>query len=326
MALRRPILIPVAAATAILIADAGMAFACCNNYAEFAAYCRAQGGVPSVGAVCSEAPSSGSASGGSGLSANQQLMMGLATSLAAGFVQALQEEQAARARVRAAEMAAAAAEVAAYQAAERARADERHRRLMSNLKDLAETRLVPKREEGTETLRLKVGDDYFGGTERTVVLKRNDAVVAAAPLIPEAASEPIGVSAVDQSPIGRIFAAYHQAADNHAKAELKHQQLEEEKTLAARIREEAQKKHDEQKAQAATIPVDQSEAKKAEDDKLAEAERLLQQAIAFDDKATQDLSAAKADVARTKADLDLADQKRVTAERDLAQAAPGPSN
>lgn len=127
---------------------------------------------------------------------------------------------------------------------------------------------------------------------------------------------------VDQSQMGKIRADYHHAADEYAKADLRRQQLEEEKKLAERIRREAEKKYQERQRQAALIPKDQP-AKQVEDDKLAEAEKLLKQATDLDQKATQDLDKAKQDLKQAKLDLDRTEKARDKAEKSLAQAEQG---
>lgn len=128
---------------------------------------------------------------------------------------------------------------------------------------------------------------------------------------------------VDNLQMDKVKADYYQAIDEYAKANLRRQQLEEEKKMAERIRQEAEKRYREQQAHIALIPQDQPAAKQEEDDKLAEAEKLLKQATDMDEKATQDLSKAKQNLEQVKLDLDRAEKAGADAVKSFTQTEPG---
>lgn len=127
---------------------------------------------------------------------------------------------------------------------------------------------------------------------------------------------------VDQPQMDKIRDDYHHAADEHAKADLRRQQLEEEKKLAERIRKEAEKKYQEQQRQAALVPENQP-AKQEEDDKLAQAQKLLDEATSLDNNAGKNLDQAKRDVEETKRELGKREKARDQAEKNLPQANVG---
>ncbi len=304
------------------------AYACCSNYAEFAAHCRAQGGVPGFGATCT--PQAGGSSGGSSsysggrASSNQQLMLGLAGALGTAFGNSLREQEANRAQARQQEMERAAEEMARFQAAEQVRLKEleaRHQKLLSHLKGgLGNTELGLKRY-GSGTLELKTGTAMFGQSNATGPFEYGKETAGLTLKMPDAPPTPTG-KVVDVATMDKVWQDYYQAADKAAQADLRRQQLEDEKKLAERIRKEAEKKYQEQQRQAASIPKDQP-AKQEEDDKLAEAEKLLNQATDLDRKATQDLDQAKQDLKQAKLDLDRTEKERTKAEKSLAQAEQG---
>ncbi|NOS79305.1 MAG: hypothetical protein HOP35_15310 [Nitrospira sp.] len=305
------------------------AYACCRNYAEFAEQCRAQGGTPGMGATCTPKSSSGSSGGfsgysGGGASSNQQLMMGLAGALGAAFADSLKTQEANQALARQQEMERAAVEMARFQAEEQERMrqlEARHQKLLSSLKGgLGNTELGLKRME-SGTLELKGGTAMFGESNATGTLKYGNETAGLALKMPDAPPTPTG-KVVDMATMDKVWQDYHQAADKAAQADLRRLQLEEEKKLAERIRKEAEKKYQEQQRQAASIPKDQP-SKQAEDDKLAEAEKLLNQAMDLDRKATQDLDQAKQDLKQAKLDLDRTEKDRAKAEKSLAQAEQG---
>lgn len=306
------------------------AYACCSNYAEFAAHCRAQGGVPGFGATCTP-QAGGSSSGrsgfsGGGASSNQQLMMGLAGALGAAFADSLNAQEANRAQARQQEMERAAVEMARFQAEEQERMrqlEARHQKLLNNLKGgLGNTELGLKRY-GSGTLELKTGTAMFGQSNAIGTLKYGEETTGLALKMPDAPPTPTG-KVVDMATLDQISQAYYQAADKAAQADLRRQQLEEEKQLAERIKKEAEKKYQEQQQRATLIPKDQ-QAKQEEDDKLAEAEKLLNQATDLDRKATQDLDQAKQDLKHAKLDLSRTEKERTKAEKSLAQAEQGQS-
>lgn len=313
--------------TTVLTATAEAA--CCRNYTEFAQQCYAQGGIPGMGATCTPQSGSGSSGGfsgysGGGASSNQQLMMGLAGALGAAFADSLKTQEANQALARQQEIERAAVEMARFQAEEQERMrqlEARHQKLLSSLKGgLGNTELGLKRME-SGTLELKGGTAMFGESNATGTLKYGNETVGLALKMPDAPPSPTG-KVVDVATMDKVWQDYHQAADKAAQADLRRQQLEEEKKLAERIRKEAEKKYQEQQRQAASILKDQP-SKQAEDDKLAEAEKLLNQAMDLDRKATQDLDQAKQDLKQAKLDLDRTEKERAKAEKSLAQAEQG---
>ncbi len=301
------------------------ALACCRNYEEFAAQCRAQGGIPGFGATCK--PQSGGGSGGGlsgysgrGSSANQQ-MLGLASALGAAFADSLREQEANRAQARQQEMERAAEEMARFQAEEQERMrqlEARHQKLLSSLKGgLGHTELGLK-GMGAHSLDLKIGDTYFGNKEQHVTITEGRESAGLSLKMTEPPPTP-QAKPVDPAILDKVWQDYYQAADKAAQADLRRQQLEEEKKLAERIKKEAEKKYQEQQRQAASIPKDQP-AKQEADDKLAQAEKLLNQATDLDRKATQDLDQAKQDLKQAKLDLDRTEKERAKAEKSLAQS------
>lgn len=305
------------------------AYTCCSNYAEFAAQCRAQGGIPGMGATCKPQSDGGSSGGsssypGGGSSSNQQLMMGLAGALGAAFADLLREQDANRAQVRQQEMERAAEEMALFQAAEQVRMKEleaRHQKLLSNLKGgLGHTELGLKRYE-SGTLELKTGTKMFGQSNATGPFDYGKETAGLTLKMPDVPPAPTG-KVVDVATIDKVWQDYYQAADKAAEADLRRQQLENEKKIADQIRQEAEKKVKEQQARVAVIPKEQPN-RKEEDDKLAEAEKLLNQATDLDNKATQDLGKAQQDVKQAKLDLDRSEKERVKAEKSLTQAEQG---
>jgi len=305
------------------------AYACCRNYEEFARQCHAQGGVPGFGATCTPRGGGGSSGGfsdysGGGASSNQQLMMGLAGALGAAFIDSLNAQEASRAQARQQEMERAAEEMARFQAAEQVRLKEleaRHQKLLSTLKGgLGNTELGLKRY-GAGTLELKTGTAMFGQPNATGTLQYGENMSGLTLKMQDAPPVPTG-KVVDVATMDKVWQDSYQAADKAAQADLRRQQLEEEKKLAEQIRKEAEKKYQEQQRQAASIPKDQP-AKQEADDKLAEAEKLLNQAMDLDRKATQDLDQAKQDLKQAKLDLDRSEKERTKAEKNLAQAEQG---
>lgn len=303
--------------------------ACCRNYEEFAAQCRAQGGIPGMGATCKPQSGSGSSGGfsgysGGGASSNQQLMMGLAGALGAAFADSLKTQETNQAFARQQEMERAVVEMARFQAEEQERMrqlEARHQKLLSSLKGgLGNTELGLKRME-SGTLELKGGTAMFGQSNATGTLKYGEEASGLALKMPGATPTPTG-KVVDVATMDKAWQDYYQASDKAAQADLRRQQLEEEKKLAERIRKEAEKKYQEQQQQTASIPKDQP-AKQEADDKLAEAEKLLNQATDLDRKATQDLDQAKQDLKQAKLDLDRTEKERAKAEQSLAQAEQG---
>ena len=301
------------------------ALACCRNWEEFSAACRAQGGVPAYGAVCNP-PSGGGLSGGSsgysgGRSSSNQQMLGLASALGSAFVNSLKEQDAARAQKRQQDMEQAAVEMARFQAEEQERMrqlEARHQKLLSSLKGgLGNTELGLKRME-SGTLELKGGTAMFGQSNATGTLKYGEETSGLALKMPDAPPVPTS-KVMDMATMDKVQQDYYQAADKAAQADLRRQQLEEEKKLAERIKKEAEKKYQEQQQQAASIPKDQP-AKQEADDKLAQAEKLLNQATDLDKKATQDLDQAKQDLKQAKLDLDRTEKERAKAEKSLVQA------
>ena len=302
-------------------------YACCSNYAEFAAQCRAQGGVPGMGATCKPQSGGGSSSGsgysGGGSSSNQQIL-GLAFALGTALGESFKQQEADRAQARHQEMERAAEEMARFQAAEQERIRQleiRHQKLLSSLKGgLGNTELGLKRY-GSGTLELKTGSKLFGESNATGPFEYGKETAGLALKMPDAPPTPTG-KVVDVATMDKVWQDYYQAADKAAEADLRRQQLENDKEMADQIRQEAEKKVKEQQARVAVIPKEQPN-RKEEDDKLAEAEKLLNQATDLDNKATQDLDKAKQDLQQAKLDLDRTEKERTKAEKSLAQVEQG---
>ena len=260
---------------------------------------------------------------GGGSSSNQQIL-GLAFALGSAFGESLKQQEADRAQARQQEMERAAEEMARFQAAEQVRLKEleaRHQKLLSNLKGgLGNTELGLKRY-GTGALEMKSGTAMFGQSNATGPFEYGKETAGLTLKMPDAPPTPTG-KLVDVATMDKAWQDYYQAADKTAQADLRRRQLEEEKALTERIKREAEKKYQEQQQQAASIPKDQP-AKQEADDKLAEAEKLLNQAMDLDRKATQDLDQAKQDLKQAKLDLSRTEQERTKAEKSLTQAEQG---
>jgi len=214
-----------------------------------------------------------------------------------------------------------------YEAEQQRLAAEReakHRQLLGALRgSLGNTELGLKGME-SHTLELKTGTAAFGiPSNPSGHMKVGEETAGLSLKMPEEPKVPVG-KPVDAATMDKVWADYHHAADEYAKADLRRQELEQEKTMADQIRREAEKKVKEQQARIAVIPNEQPN-RKEEDDKLAKAERLLQQATDLDQKATQDLDKAKQDLKQAKLDLDRTEKERAKAEKSLAQAEQGQS-
>lgn len=266
-------------------------YACCRNVEEFNRQCYAQGGIPGFGATCKPKSSGGSNGGSSysgGRSSSNQQMLGMANALGAAFGEALRQQEADRAQARQQEMERASIEMARFQAEEQERMrqlEARHQKLLGSLKGgLGNTELGLKRME-SGMLELKSGTAMFGQSNATGTLKYGEETTGLTLKMPEAPPTPTG-KVVDMATMDKVWQDYYQAADKAAQADLRRQQLEEEKQLAERIKKEAEKKYQEQQQRSALIQKDQP-AKQEADDKLAEAEKLLNQATDLDRQATQ---------------------------------------
>lgn len=269
--------------------------------------------------------SGGGSSGysGGGSSSNQQIL-GLAFALGSAFGESLKQQEADRAQARQQEMERAAEEMARFQAAEQVRLKEleaRHQKLLSNLKGGLGNMELGLKRYGFGTLELKTGSKLFGESNATGPFEYGKETAGLTLKMPHTPPTPIG-KVVDVAAIDKVWQNYYQAADQMAQADLRRQKLEDEKKLAERIRKEAEKKYQEQQEQAASTPKDQP-AKQEANDKLAEAEKLLNQAMDLDQKATQDLDKAQQDLKQAKLDLDRTEKERAKSEKSLAQAEQG---
>ena len=279
--------------------------------------------------------------GGLGSGNVDQFIGGIGAAAAAGILNDLfngdQGQNAAHEAERAARVAEEAAAIARGQEREREIFQEqvrvRHEKILGSLKGgLGNTELGMKPYE-SGTLELKTGSALFGVSPARGTLQPGEGVVVVdgkgtgdiTIKMPEVPTVPEG-KPIDPSKLDKVWADYTKAADDYAQADLRRQQLEEEKKLAERIRQEAEKKLADLKQQAAQraamLPKEQP-AMPEEDDKLAEAEKLLDQATDLDNKATQDLDKAQQDVKQAKIDLDRTEKERTKAEKSLAQAEQG---
>ena len=279
--------------------------------------------------------------GGLGSGNANQFIGGIGAAAAAGILNDLfngdKGQNVARQAERAAHAAEEAAAIARGQEREREIFQEqvrvRHEKILGSLKGgLGNTELGMKPYE-SGALELKTGSALFGKSPARETLQPGAGIVVVdgkgtgdiaikmpdAPPVPEA-------KPIDQSKFDKVWADYTKATDDYAQADLRRQQLEDQKKLAERIRQEAEKKLAELKQQAAqraaALPEEQP-AMPEEDGKLAEAEKLLNQATDLDKKATQDLDKAQQDLKQAKLDLDRTEKERTKAEKSLAQAEQG---
>ncbi|MDH4096745.1 MAG: hypothetical protein OEU87_00400 [Nitrospira sp.] len=186
--------------------------------------------------------------------------------------------------------------------AEQARvAQERHQKLMGSLKGQLGASFDGRPSSlGTTTLQLKSGTALFGippsNPTGTLLLDDTGGAVTAGELmakLPEAPPTPLGRS-VNQA-TEKAWEGYLAALKQKSQADTRLKQMEDEHRMIEKLRAEAEKKTQEQKARVTVIPPDQPEQRKIEDDKLAEAEKLFLEAIKLEEDATKNLVAAKKD-------------------------------
>jgi hypothetical protein len=299
------------------------ALACCRNAAEFATMCQRQGMSVQYNPPRCVPLSGSSISRGGGGSPNQQLMMGLAGLLGDALADSLNNQEAARQQDRQREMEEAAAAMLRFEQEEKLRM-EKHRQLLSNLKgSLGGTELGMK-GLGTQPLELKGGTDFFGTSLPSgTITEGKESIGLSLKMLDESAIPVPQAKPVDAATMDKVWQDYYQAAEQMAGIELRRRQLEVEQGMVKQIRQEAEKKYQEQQARVAVIPKEQPN-RKEEDDKLAEAERLLQQATNLDNQAARDLEQTKRDAEKAKADMDRAEHERNTQEKSLAQAGKEP--
>jgi hypothetical protein len=197
-------------------------------------------------------------------------------------------------------------------AQELAERERKHQQLLSKLKgSLGGTELGMKRI-GSESLQLKSGTALFGRSANpTGTLLQEVPVTAGVPNLPEPAAvegRPANPGLVQATE--KAWDEYLAAVQRRNQAEARLKQAESEQRMIEQLRREAEKKLQEQRARVAVIPPDRPEEKKAEDDKLAQAEKLLNEAIKLDEDATKDLTDAKKDAEGAKAALVESEKKK----------------
>lgn len=285
---------------------------------EYAKWCQAQGGTINNQGGLGCIPG-GSSSGSGGYTSRQQAALGLAGAFGSALGNAFRQGMEANARQaemnrmqRAWEMEQERIRLEEERKREQEERERKHQLLMSNLKNsLGRTELGFKRMDAQD-LKLKSGSDLFGRPSNPSGLTQREAPVDAG--LPPLA-EPKTVEGRPVNP-GLVQATekawddYLAALQRNNKAETRLRQLENEHRMIEKLRAEAEKKTQEQKARVAVIPPDQPEQRKAEDDKLAQAEKLLQEAIKLDEDATKDLADAKKDAEDAKAALAESEKKK----------------
>jgi hypothetical protein len=285
---------------------------------EYAKWCAAQGGtinnVGGLGCVPGNA-----SSGIGGLSSQQQAALGLASALGSALGSMIQESLAESERKAEMERMQRAWEleqerIKLEEERQRAQAERerKHRELMSKLKNsLGQTELAPK-SMGSETLRLKSGTALFGLPANPIGTLQQETPVSAGIGSP---AEPATVEGRPEQP-GLVQATekawddYLAALQRKNQAEARLKQAETDRRIAEQIRREAEKKYQEQQARAAITRPDQPEQKKVEDDKLAQAEKLLNDAIKLDEDATKNLADAKKNAEEAKTGLSDMEKKK----------------
>ncbi|MGQ0812014.1 MAG: hypothetical protein ACT4OO_12425 [Nitrospiraceae bacterium] len=286
---------------------------------EYAKWCKAQGGTINNQGGLGCIPGNSAGSFGGSYSSRQQAALGLAGTFGSALGNAFRESMEADARraemermQRAWEMDQERIRLEEERKREQEERERKHRDLMSKLKgSLGRTELSMKRIGG-ETLELKSGNALFGRPSNpTGQLEQEVPVTAGIGALPEPATvegRPVNPSLVQATE--KAWDDYLAALQRKNHAEMRLKQAEAEQRMIEQIRREAEKKHQEQQTRVAVVPVDRPEQRKQEDDKLAEAQRLLQEAIKLDEDATRDLTEAKKDVEDAKAALAESEKKK----------------
>lgn len=261
----------------------------------------------------------GSSFGGAGFSSRQQAALGLAGAFGSMLGNAIRESAEANARQaeidrmqRAWEMEQERVRLEEERKRQQEERERKHRELMSKLKgSLGRTELGTK-PIGGGTLELKSGNALFGRPGNpTGTIEEGAPVVAGIPNLLEPATvegRPLNPDLVKATE--KAWDDYLAAVQRKNKAEAKLKQAEADQQMIEQLRREAEKKLQEQRAHVAAIPPERPEEKKIEDDKLAQAEKLLNEAIKLDEDAMTDLAAAKKDVEDAKTALAESEKKK----------------
>lgn len=292
-----------------------------NRYAE---WCRQQGGtVTNQGGLGCVPGGSGGYSGGGfsggGFSSREQAMLGMAGAFGSLLGNAIRESAEANARQaemdrmqRAWEMDEERKRLEEERQKAQAERELRHRDLMSKLKGSLGRTEMGMKQIGGSTLQLKSGSALFGQPANpTGTLQQEVPVATGIPDPTEPATvqgRPVNSGLVQATE--KAWDDYLAAVQRKNQAEAKLKQAEAEHRMIEQLRHEAEKKLQEQRKRVSTIPLSQPEEKKVEDDKLAEAEKLLNDAIKLDEDATKDLAGAKKDAEGAKATLAEAEKKK----------------
>ncbi|MBI5316074.1 MAG: hypothetical protein HZB34_08890 [Nitrospirae bacterium] len=287
---------------------------------EYARWCAQQGGtITNQGGLgCIPGSSAGGSFGGGGYSSREQAALGLAGAFGSALGNAIRESMEANARQaemnrmqRAWEMDQERIRLEELRRREQEERERRHQVLMSNLKNsLGRTDLGFKRME-TQELKLKSGSDLFSRPSHPSSILQDVPVSADAPDLAE--PKTVEGRAVDPGLAQRTEKAwdgYLAAVERKNRAEARLKQVEAEQRMIEQLRREAEKKLQEQRMHVATIPPSRPEEKKIEDDKLAQAEKLLNEAIKLDEDATKDLADAKRNAEEAKTALKEAEKQK----------------
>jgi hypothetical protein len=285
-----------------------------NKYAD---WCAKQGGtINNVGGLgCVP----GTPSPGVGLSSQQRAALGLAGALGSALGSMIQdslaesERKAAMERMqRSWELEQERIKLEEERQRVQAERERKHRELLSKLKNsLGRTELAPK-GMGSETLQLKSGTALFGkpanpvGTLQQETPVRGEIAMPAEPATVEGRPDQPGLVQTTE----KAWDDYLAALQRKNQAEARRKQVETDRRIAEQIRREAEKKRQEQQARAAAIPPDQPEQKTVEDDKLAQAEKLLNDAIKLDEDATKELADARKNAEEAKTVLSDMEKKK----------------
>lgn len=280
------------------------------EYSAWLKWCREQGGIPNNDPnhpVCTPASQGG---GSSGWTSAEQGMLGLAGAIGSALGNAIRESfEAAERRAAIQRMQQAweleRARTFAVQERERLSREmrERNEALIARLKGrVAASELSMVRVERKE-LRLRNRDEMFGNkpdvrslTEEVVVA----GAIPATPAPPDLEGRAIRPSGPDEA--GQAWDNYLAALQRRNQAEAEMAAAQQRRENSRLIVEAARQKAEEERTRAASA----AHPPEIGDDRLAEAERLLAEATALDEKAEQELAKSTADVEAAKKSLEEA--------------------
>ena len=274
----------------------------------------------------------GSSSSSPGYNANEQAMLGLAGSIGSALGAAIRqgiEESARQAEIDRMQRAWETDQARIRAIEEQGRIAEEQRRkneaLMASLKgSLGQTELAIKRVDTQEltlkssselfdqpanpsgTLTLKSSSELFGQPGNPSGTTQQEIPVAAGTPDIAAPDTVTGGRAVngDQVPaVRKAWDDYLAALQRKNEAEARLDQMERDRRLIERLRQEAEKNVKEQQTRVTLVSPDQPAQRQEEDDKLAQAEKLLAEAAQLDEQASRDLADAKQNADRAGKEL-----------------------